>query len=134
MRLEQMPVAEIEAKILARLDDGTGRAFDPARHACRYRTSEELACAIGCLIPDGYYTEKIEGTSVAVLSSAEPGRWNGTYVCRTSDLQLCKVLNALKIPTAAHQALVVWQRRHDNGNNWNGTTYVGPRTFVGAKI
>ena len=31
-------------------------------HGCAYRSKDGLACAVGCLIDDKFYTEDIEGT------------------------------------------------------------------------
>ena len=37
------------------------------RNRCKYRTSSGLSCAVGCLIPDEMYTNKIENMNVARL-------------------------------------------------------------------
>ena len=34
------------------------------RNRCKYRTSSGLSCAVGCLIPDGMYTNKIENRPI----------------------------------------------------------------------
>ena len=37
------------------------------RNMCKYRTDSGLSCAIGCLIPDGMYSSKIEGGDITDL-------------------------------------------------------------------
>ena len=43
------------------------RAERVDRSECRYRTSSNLMCAVGCLIPDELYTEEIEGRAANKL-------------------------------------------------------------------
>ena len=38
---------------------------------CRYRTTNGLKCAVGCLIPDKEYTDKIELVTVDLLCCGE---------------------------------------------------------------
>jgi hypothetical protein len=39
------------------------------RNRCKYRTSSGLSCAVGCLIPDEMYTNKLENRDVSCLPS-----------------------------------------------------------------
>jgi hypothetical protein len=46
------------------------RAVDTKNDVCRYRGPDGTACAVGVLIPDADYSEKIEGASVIRLLEA----------------------------------------------------------------
>ena len=76
--------------------------------ACMYRTPEGLSCAVGCLIPDGLYTARIESTAVAVADTTG-------YVPYVEVTQL--LVGAGVIPNSNEQSylrlLFELQRLHD---------------------
>ncbi len=58
---------EIFPKVVTHLRKQGQRAV--ADGHCKYRTSDGLSCAVGCLIPDELYTFNIEGASVTAAIS-----------------------------------------------------------------
>jgi hypothetical protein len=40
-------------------------------HLCSYRGDDKTSCAVGCLVPDNLYTEKMEGRGVIHLFCME---------------------------------------------------------------
>ena len=63
-----MEAQEIINRVYTRLNDGTGRAYDPRTGSCCYRTpGTGIPCAVGCLITDGEYNPEMdEGDSTGV--------------------------------------------------------------------
>ena len=64
--------------------------------SCRYRTPEELTCAIGCLIPKEEYKSEFEGNSARALLHLDfPDQFT-------------------KLPTSTHRLLQALQYLHDD--------------------
>lgn len=85
--------------------------------ACMYRTPEGLSCAVGCLIPDGMYTARIESTAVAVAETTG-------YAPSVEVTQL--LVGAGVIPNNTEQSylrlLYGLQRLHDGNAYYYGFT------------
>lgn len=66
---------------------------------CLYRGEDGLKCAVGCLIPDKFYTEDIEGKPIKGMS-----------------VKLSEVLSKSGIPEeeSTHSLLALLQDCHDN--------------------
>lgn len=124
-KVRKLTLAEIDRRILARLDDRTG----PARvnGKCVYRTPKGRGCAVGCLIPAKFYLPSAENISITSLMPKR-GKWVPRHES-CGFLPLAKMLNRSGIPanTKIHDRLSVWQHRHDSETNWIGKKYVGPR-------
>lgn len=123
-----LTVEKIEETILHRLHDGRGRAAG-RRWGCRYRTSTGIPCVVGAIIPDECYDPEMEGVQVHSLVVRD-GVWAApaTEPFVAAAVALANALNKAKIPATdeIHFVLKNWQLRHDEANNWEGTTYIGP--------
>lgn len=53
--------------VVAHLRGQNKKAVDSATGECRYRASEGLKCAVGCLIPDEEYNSTLESCSIGSL-------------------------------------------------------------------
>jgi hypothetical protein len=118
-------IETIETRILARLGDGQGRAYDDDLNSCVYRTKEGVGCAVGCLILD-HYDPGIEGANISSLGIKD-GKWVGRIV--ENRVKLAAALNASNIPASSDIVAVLkkWQRYHDAGWHWIGKKYIGPK-------
>jgi hypothetical protein len=122
-----MTLEEMEAKILARVQDGRGQANDNS--GCTYRGRDGVPCVVGCLIPDEHYNVRMEGATIHNLIVK-----GGKYVADLGSaagpapIALANALNKSGIPATvtALRFLVRWQRSHDYRDNWEGKKYVGP--------
>lgn len=66
-----MTPQEIFDKVATHLFAQGEMAMDPNTDTCRYRTQDGKKCAIGCLIPDELYDQRMEGCSVSGLVGAK---------------------------------------------------------------
>lgn len=72
-----MKAREIFDKVKKHLTSQRGQSSDPDG-ACLYRDPNGLKCAVGAIIPDELYSDKIEGETVksiitrAILGKSEP--------------------------------------------------------------
>ena len=85
-----------------RLRDGTGRAYDEVENRCRYRTEDGRECAVGALIPDSEFSERLEGVLAGYIGSKVPA--------------LADVDGAM---------LGAVQEEHDFAPNWDGDNFIG---------
>lgn len=93
---------EIFDRVVARLRDGTGQAFEEG--FCRYRTSDGRACAVGIFIPDGEVALEYGGSAFGLLAAYRREKWAK--------------------PLLDHGALLkTVQLAHDAGDHWDGSTF-----------
>lgn len=120
-----MTVQEIRTRINARLTDGTGQARQG--NSCRYRTTDGMSCAVGCLIPDSAYNPGAEGASVGQLRWVDgfwdtpEGVWDPRVKALADMLNNAGILATEKI----RNILALAQHRHDNLASWDGSEYIG---------
>ena len=56
---------EVFEQVKAHLLRQNRKAFDSEAGKCRYRADDGTRCAVGCLIPDPYYSEALENNGVS---------------------------------------------------------------------
>lgn len=98
-----------------------GKEEQPAEMICRYRTSEGLKCAVGCLISDELYDAHIEGTVPGLISEAERQKNKWRYATEVRKILLADVLFKAGIDTSNSRTVVLLQhlqRAHDHRINW----------------
>src|SRR5688500_10288568 len=61
---------EVVDFVVNHLKNQKGQAIDNegGLSQCKYRTPEGKTCAVGCLVPDYVYDERMEGHSISVLA------------------------------------------------------------------
>ena len=62
---------EIFTEIVTHLLKQNAKAMDEEEH-CMYRGSNGTMCAVGCLIPDELYNEKMEGDRIGEVLAENP--------------------------------------------------------------
>jgi hypothetical protein len=94
---------EIFDKVRAHLLNQGVRAM--VNDACRYRTPQGMACAVGCLIPEEFYDPMIE---TGVLPYCAHGLWNDSEtVDENDDVTLVDVMNQCGIPARDSVCVIV---------------------------
>jgi hypothetical protein len=63
-------------KVVSHLRQQNAKAYDEKTVMCRYRTSDGKSCAVGCLIPDESYSERMENKMLYFLISRNGVEWN----------------------------------------------------------
>jgi len=74
---------------------------------CKYKTSDGLKCAVGCLIPDDKYTSSIEGYGVALIL-------RDTISPNSGEDKLIKTLKSSGISKRSFPLLEALQDAHDS--------------------
>lgn len=62
----------VREHLLSQMDKSFYNTPDGRDDACAYRGRNGMSCAIGCLIPDEYYSTVIEGAMPSLVSEMEP--------------------------------------------------------------
>lgn len=85
-----MKAQEIFDTVATHLMKQKERAFNHSLNMCAYRGSNNTKCAIGCLIPDEMYTQKMEANTVSELFAKflnVADHIGGEHLSLCSDLQ-----------------------------------------------
>lgn len=101
-----MTAQEVFDRVVERLFDGTGQAFDRETDSCVYLDDNGLKCAVGIFIPDGHKAQAFRGGVPSLRSTFE-------------DLAAG--------PIGQHEDLL-WSLQadaHDSVYNWEGTSFTG---------
>lgn len=88
---------------------------DNGRPECRYRSNDGLKCAVGCLIPDEFYTSSMEGVGIRNLKVSGPLRRAGV-VDTQEDLNFLFSLQRIhddSPPEEWSYRLAILARQHD---------------------
>jgi hypothetical protein len=121
---------EIFDKVRAHLLNQGVRAM--VNDACRYRTPQGMACAVGCLIPEEFYDPMIE---TGVLPRCADGLWNDKGAVDENDDTLVDVMNQCGIPArnSVRSLLTDLQAVHDGNepSKWLQLLLTMATHFVG---
>jgi len=87
---------------------------------CRYRTSDDLKCAVGCLIPKKLYKTEIEGLVIGDWSTTHGETDEENIELGQKENLLFKILRKIGITKQNHRLLAVLQCVHDESdpNSW----------------
>lgn len=104
-----LSVYDILFKAWVRFNDGTGRAVqvrDDGSVSCKYRAPDGNKCVVGCMLPDKYYKDSMEGRGILGLLGYgyKLPRWVRTHQ------HLLKALQNI------HDTESNWQKTEDTGH------------------
>lgn len=141
-----MPREDIHPEVMAvlkriadHLAKQRGQSRGESHFQCLYRGPNGMKCAVGCLIPDDAYDEKIEALPVAALlrttfrEDGLAGSLDLGHACRKVGMALRGLM-----PSASYEqinlALVVAQRFHDGDDYYEMALLDVDEETLSAKI